>query len=135
MPAPPAAEDELSRCQYCFNTPCLLSQGLYQSLIDLEDSIRMDEEDGSVVLTNEQIRFRLYWHATSWIHGFLGKGKRIKLPQCIQGEIRDLAPKTPRTTYTGFKRSRDEEEETPQQEETSTAARKAAMEEVARNYF
>lgn len=86
-----------------------MQQGLYRSIVEMEESLRTDEEDGPDVLTNREIRFRLYRHATAWIHGFLGKGKRIKLPLCVSAEIVDIAPKDAGDSYTGFKRSRDDD--------------------------
>jgi hypothetical protein len=97
-------DDDSKRCAHCFNSPCLLSQGLYESIVRYyEDTLCNGSEGGDDVLTSKQIRFRLYRHATSWIHGYLGRGKRIELPVCVRGEIMDLAPADPGTQYVGFK--------------------------------
>lgn len=90
-----------TRCPHCYNAPCLLDQGLYQSIVDFEQTLH--DEDHTSTLSNKEIRFRLYRHVTSWIHGFLGKGRRIEIPVCVRGEILDIAPNDPGTAYVGFK--------------------------------
>ena len=93
-----------SCCPHCSHSPCLLFQGLYLSIVhEYEDDIPRDEA-GDPVLTNKQIRFILYRHATNWIHGFLGKGKRKQLPICVRGEILDFAPQDDHV-YVGFRPS------------------------------
>lgn len=99
-PAPVHNDGTAARCPYCFNCPCLLEQGLYRSIVDLYEETQEDDNNN---LTSKEIRFRLYRHATSWIHGFLGKGRRIELPLCVRGEIVDLAPAERGETYVGFK--------------------------------
>ena len=64
-------------CPHCFNTPCLLHQGLYRSMMDYYENELCDEDGDPIFLNNKQTRFRLYKHVTGWIHGFLGKGVRI----------------------------------------------------------
>jgi hypothetical protein len=55
------------------------------------------------------VRFKLYRHATSMIHGNPGKGVRIELPKCVRGEILDLIP-APDGKYTGFKPAKTDDE-------------------------
>jgi hypothetical protein len=93
---------EETPCPLCQSVPCLLRQGLYDSIVEFEESIRDGDHEGTI--TNKEVRFRLYRHATMWIHGFLGKGKRIELPQCVRTEILDLAPESDRV-YVGFQDS------------------------------
>jgi hypothetical protein len=96
-----APEDNLVvTCKYCEQTPCWLEQGLYDRMVELEEIIRDEAIDQK--LNNKQIRFQLYREATTFIHGHLGKGRRIELPCCVRGEILDLAP-APDGQYTGFK--------------------------------
>ena len=52
-------------------------------------------------LLNKQIRHALYRESTAFIHGYLGKGNRIELPQCVRGDIIDMCP-DPDGEYTGF---------------------------------
>lgn len=105
MEEPPPVQDPPQndgvRCPHCFNVPCLLYQGLYRSIVDYYEE-NLSDESGNA-FTSKEIRFRLYRHATAWIHGFLGKGTRIELPLCVKTEIVDLAPADPGTTYVGFK--------------------------------
>jgi len=91
-------------CPYCVQTPCCLDQGLYESIVAKYDTMHEDNESPTAP-TNKKIRFELYRHATSWMHGYLGKGVRIELPQCVTGEIMELAPAEPGTAYVGFKES------------------------------
>jgi hypothetical protein len=100
--------DEISTsqhpCKFCDAFPCVLDQGLYTSLnMEYDDRLR------DTCLTNGQIRFYLYRHASSWIHGYLGKGIRRELPQCVRDLIRSLSP-DPDGNYVGFlskKRKKD----------------------------
>ena len=87
-------------CKYCQNVPWLLEDGLYELIVQYEEELR---ENDSTALTNKEIRFYLYRYASRWIHGYLGKGNRIKLPKCVRGEILDLAPE-PGGIYIGFKK-------------------------------
>ena len=90
-------------CSHCQHSPCLLFQGLYLEMVERYESLV--DSDVSTEFNNKQIRFILYRFATNWIHGFLGKGKRIKLPVCVRGEILDLAPQADHV-YVGFRPSR-----------------------------
>jgi hypothetical protein len=109
MPAEGVPGDESPRCPHCLNAPCLLSQGLYRSMVDYYEENFCDA-DGETTLASREVRFQMYKYVTEWIHGFLGKGVRIKIPLCVQSEIRDLAPADPGTTYVGFKESREQQE-------------------------
>jgi hypothetical protein len=86
-------------CVFCQSTPCLLTQGLYDSLTEAEEYIR--DCDHECKLTNKEVRFQLYRHATTWMHGYLGKSRRIEIPQCVRTEILDMAPE-PNGQYVGF---------------------------------
>ena len=95
-----ATEDSQNTCQYCFQCPCWLEQGLYEKLLELEESLRDDDIEKK--LSNKQIRHALYRESTAFIHGYLGKGNRIALPQCVRGDIMDMCP-DPDGEYTGFR--------------------------------
>ena len=51
--------------------------------------------------TNKEIRLTMYREASQFINGYLGKGRRVKLPICVTGEIMDFAPE-PGQKYVGF---------------------------------
>jgi hypothetical protein len=93
-------ENLVVTCKYCEQSPCWLEQGLYDRIVELEESIR--DEAINQKLNNKQIRFQLYREATTFIHGHLGKRRRVELPCCVRGEVLDLAP-DPDGLYTGFK--------------------------------
>lgn len=108
---PSADVNDHQHCNLCSNCPCLLDQGLYEELVMAYD-LGLDPD--FPFLTSKEQRFRLYRHATSWIHGYLGKGNRIELPQCVRTEIRDLAPEST-GNYVGFKKRKyNDEESNPQ---------------------
>jgi hypothetical protein len=92
-------------CDLCQNVPCLLRQGRYDSITEYEDQIRQTDSDET--LTNKEVRFKLYRHGTTWMHGYLGKRRRNKIPQCVQTEILDLAPESS-GSYVGFKDAADD---------------------------
>jgi hypothetical protein len=96
---PSDEENKDAPCQYCQSVPCLLEDGLYDFIVEQEQYIR--ECDTSEEKTNKEIRYQLYKEATRWMHGHLGKGVRKKIPQCVETEIRDLAPE-PGRDYIGF---------------------------------
>jgi hypothetical protein len=95
-------DEDHQHCNLCSNSPCLLEEGLYEELA-LAYELGLDPD--FTFLTNKEIRFRLYKHATSWIHGYLGKDNRIELPQYVTTEIRHLAPESS-GFYVGFKKRR-----------------------------
>jgi hypothetical protein len=101
----PSEDIDEQPCPLCQNVPCLLQQGLYDSMTDFEASLCDGDHDGS--LTNKPVRFQLYRHVTSWMHGYLGKGRRLEIPQCVRTEILDLAPESDRLNYVGFKAEAD----------------------------
>ena len=94
------------RCESCEQRPCWLDQGLYEDMINHEESLREDNED----ITNKTVRFELYRLATRFIHGFLGHNNHIKLPACVDSEIKDLPPE-PGRSYTSFSTGSSNENE------------------------
>jgi hypothetical protein len=97
---PPKDQEETPKapCKLCQNVPCYLDDGLYDVLVAEEQSLQEADPD----LTAKEICYHLYRRATNWLHGILGAGVRRKLPQCIETEIRDIAPDSNRE-YVGFK--------------------------------
>jgi hypothetical protein len=92
-------------CDLCQNVPCLLRQGLYDSITEYEDQSRQTDSDET--LTNKEVWFKLYWHAITWMHGYLGKQRQIEIPQCVRTEILDLAPESS-GSYISFKDAADD---------------------------
>jgi hypothetical protein len=93
------SNDEGPPCPLCQNVPCLLEQGLYDYLVLFEEQFVNDCEEGE--LTNKMVQYNLYCQATHWIHGHLGKCRRIEIPQCVRTEILDMAPEND-GQYVGF---------------------------------
>ena len=98
-------EDEESEsripCRFCDNHPCLSK--------DLEDQLVSIMETYGGYESNKKVRFRMYSQCITHIHGpGLGKGVRKKLPDCLQNEIKKLAPEKD-NAYTGFIASSNKE--------------------------
>jgi len=51
---------------------------------------------------NKQVRFHLYRYFTTMHHGTLGQGVRVKIPECVEWEIRKLYPDEEGNGYVGF---------------------------------
>ena len=54
-------------------------------------------------ISNREIRYALYRDATTFISGYLGKGNRKELPDCVVCKIRDSYP-AEGGNYVGFKK-------------------------------
>lgn len=52
---------------------------------------------------HKKVRYHLYRYYTSMRHGTLGRGARIKIPDCVEWEIRNLFPDEEGNGYVGFK--------------------------------
>ena len=61
-------------------------------------------QNESSEVENNKLRKRAYREATLLIHQYLGRGKRIKLPDCIVEGIREEFPDE-KKNYMGFKDS------------------------------
>jgi hypothetical protein len=79
----PSEDVDEQPCPLCQNVPCLLQQGLYDSMTDFEASLRDGDHDGS--LTNKQVRFQLYRNA---VCGILGSGEQTRTESCITKDSR-----------------------------------------------
>ncbi|KAG9485339.1 hypothetical protein GDO78_008426 [Eleutherodactylus coqui] len=53
------------------------------------------------IKSSRVMRIGAYRSYTAWIHGFLGKHKRIPIPSCVIQAIRTVYP-DPHGNYTGF---------------------------------
>ena len=51
---------------------------------------------------NKQVRYHLYRYYISIRHGSLGRGVRVKIPDCVESEIRKLYPNEGGNGYVGF---------------------------------
>jgi len=109
QPAPSTATTAIlaeKPCDYCQQTPCFVNQVVEgsggKSMFEFIIAGKGDElkEQG---VPNHEICHALYRDATTFINGYLGKGKRKKLPVCVEGEIRDCFPSKD-GVYTGFKK-------------------------------
>ncbi|CAB9508623.1 hypothetical protein SEMRO_354_G124770.1 [Seminavis robusta] len=86
-------------CGYCYQAPCFMIQDMVGNSLMMTGDMMKDEG-----YTNNDIRKALYKEASCMIHGRLGPGKRIKLPVCVEGEIKDCYPRNKTDPeYVGFK--------------------------------
>ena len=85
-------------CDHCNQSPCVLveNQEQFQGLLELYTSYSD--------MSNRQRRFKMYQEMTRLIHGgYLGKGNRKQLPQCVTDRIQDAFPNNLKEEYVGFK--------------------------------
>ena len=105
---PPSAvlDATVKECVYCGETPCFLDQtGDDTSGKTMKEFLfggKGDELYNQGIL-NREIRFVLYRDATTFISGYLGKGNRKELPDCVVREIRGSYP-AEGGNYVGFKK-------------------------------
>ena len=95
----------MSDCPHCTQNPCLWHMHEETIMGEVSIWIATQEETEEVeALTNNLIRKKCYQLFVSFHHGFLGKGKREKLPGCVTTAIREAFPDSS-DTYMGFKHS------------------------------
>ena len=82
---------ETDYCSICESDPCIISE-----LDDMLNEILIEYRDTK---TNREIRYCMYTDSIRYIHGYLGKGNRKKVPKCLEKRIHSLAPDE---EYTGF---------------------------------
>ncbi len=94
------SEDEVC-CYVCAKTPCEWTEHGIPCLRDLKGRYRIDDAttNGYVIeitsgaqIPNNKMRFTFYKLFTYEKFGHLGKGMRIKIPACVEKQIRDLFP-------------------------------------------
>ena len=51
---------------------------------------------------NSEIRFALYTMYTEKAHGFLGRSNRVRLPSCVESNIKHMYPNTDNQPFIGF---------------------------------
>jgi hypothetical protein len=96
---PTAEETECSNqfCMECSSSPCIVLQDECSNITEI------GETHEAMGKTMKDIRFTLYCYMSKVLHGYLGKGNRRKLPDCITTrEVYDSYPKKNGDVYTGF---------------------------------
>ncbi|CAB9531383.1 hypothetical protein SEMRO_3482_G348490.1 [Seminavis robusta] len=90
---------ESRTCGYCFQAPCYMLQDMMGGSLLMTGDMMKDEG-----YDNNKIRKALYGEASRMINGRLGPGKRMKLPVCVEGEIKDCYPRNKNDpAYVGYK--------------------------------
>jgi hypothetical protein len=87
--------DEEMECPSCGGHPCVWDENKEQLM---HDNVIVVGE----CATNDKFRFFAYKQMTYIIHGYLGKGQRRQLPECVMNGIRCAWP-SEGGAYTGFK--------------------------------
>ena len=89
-------QDEL--CEKCEFAPCIWEQyGV--SIVAECQNIHAHEP----TVTNSQYRKTCYQKFSRCVHGYLGKGNRRELPECVLCNIREMFPNKEDEKYMGFK--------------------------------
>lgn len=89
-------------CEICGGTPCdwiFLGDDIIHKVkqeIDLNKNIR------NIVMSNKEIRKEAYKTYVYEKYGFLGKGNRVKCPDCVTESIHKMWP-DPNNEYMGYK--------------------------------
>jgi hypothetical protein len=86
--------EEYVACEHCNNKPC--------DWTEYGPSIIQHIANEYAGKANKQLRFLAYVAYTSTKHGYLGKRKRILIPQCVECGIRCIYPDE-NHSYVGFK--------------------------------
>lgn len=75
---------------------------------------KMDDVDMRVLDRNSKLRYVAYRSYTGWLHGYLGRGHRRVIPQCVSKAIRQAFPSAA-GEYRGFLPERPRVQQEPQQ--------------------
>lgn len=62
-----------------------------------------DEGDGDAPIARNEIRRKLYRAYTYGKYGYLGRGVRRQVPECVCAHIRELQPAVDGEKYMGFR--------------------------------
>jgi hypothetical protein len=85
-------------CKECGRVPCIM--------VEEEASFcAVSEMAKSMGKTNKEIRFMLYRHMCTVLHGYLGKHNRKELPLCVSFKIKEEFPEKNEDDYVGFRES------------------------------
>jgi hypothetical protein len=96
-----AGENEDVCCYACGKTPCEWLEYGVDALDTIERRFNCAtaQSEGYVVeiasdnkVRNKTIRFSLYRMFTYEKYGCLGKGNRMKIPDCVEGKVKELFP-------------------------------------------
>ena len=85
------AEEQSDYCCFCESDPCVVTE-----LEDMLNEILMEYRDSK---SNKEIRYCMYTDSVRYMHGYLGRGNRKRVPKCLEDRIHYLAPDE---EYTGF---------------------------------
>ena len=89
--------DDSMKCEYCGLFPCVAVRE-YDNMMAIGSDLESENK------SNREIRFVLYRYMSMCYNGYLGAGKRKKLPACVEGDIRDHYPKgRDDPDYVGYK--------------------------------
>ena len=93
-PSPPGPPEPII-CKYCKMDPCIFTR-LQYDIMDRDTKINkvnnLPSHPMGGVVRNRERRHRAFKYAAYTLYGFLGKGIRKKMPQCIEEGIRCLYP-------------------------------------------
>lgn len=76
----------MSVCEYCYKDPCMWDTVSATVL----ESIRKKQQESNYA--HNELRKIGYKTAVNKIHGVLGRGNRVQLPQCVVNGVRNEYP-------------------------------------------
>ena len=81
---------------------------LYEMHLDhIAHLYKMDDVDLREIQRYKKLRYVAFRSFSGWIHGYLGRGNRRKIPQCVTKAIRQAFP-SPTGQYRGYLQRRPE---------------------------
>ena len=93
----------MSWCNICESEPCLFDKHIQYVLSEVES---VKEEYATVngqQCPNNLCRKTCYRQFSQMVNGHLGKGNRVRLPQCIEDRVRLQFPNESGRDYLGFR--------------------------------
>ena len=91
-------------CQICGTTPCDWYNLKSEIIFEMEKLLATKKYFERVTrVSNKEVRFHGYRTYIQEKYGFMGEGLRVKIPDCVEMEIKKLYPEDDENDYTYFK--------------------------------
>ena len=93
----------MSLCNFCENEPCLWELHSQCVLTEVESAKEEYAAVNGKQCPNNVCRKNCYRQFSLMVNGTLGKGNRVRLPRCIEDNVRLHYPNEIGKNYLGFK--------------------------------
>ena len=90
-------------CRECDSEPCLWYEHKEVVIAGVENWILIRDANGGTRYSPNECRKYCYQQCVRAIHGILGRGERLQLPQCVIAQVRNRYPNPEDTGYMGFR--------------------------------